>query len=504
MGHHLEKGHAFGIMFEEESEARSFYMKVASRKPTAERLHAPKKRSAETGPQGDRYMQSGSETQTLDPSWNVFLHELEVHGVSRNMIQENMGFIQNFVREAHSVRPSKMTDRAWDELSQRHREEIESLYKLAHTPESEPTDGSTSRAFLEAIVQSRDGIDVLLQFSEAAAMPRIELLDEVAMIADDWELRARCLDILRSLCGTSGLLPKSFQLAAGSLTRQAGRPEGSGGFAIIWKGDYGGRAVALKVFRGYETGDVPHQDLEAILKEAVVWKHLRHRNIVPFVGIDCELFPLSLVCEWMPHGTVMAYLSRNCTCNRLQLLHDIAEGLKYLHEMGVVHGDLKGVNVLVNEDGVACLSDFGLAALGHQGKLTTMSVAAWSSRWIAPEILDPEAFGLKKAQLTRQSDIYSFSMVAWEIFTGLLPFHEVKYEGAIYGRILKGMRPKRIMGAAVLGLTDAVWDLINQCWRADSEMRPEISGILVSLEDAMRHIDTGSSFQPPMWPLISE
>ncbi|EMD36220.1 hypothetical protein CERSUDRAFT_115163 [Gelatoporia subvermispora B] len=447
----------------------------------------------------------------LPPLGNLPLHQLEASDVSGDVSRENRRMSQDLGRGAHSTYDSEITvisdfatEAAWDKLFQRNRTVLEQLHQLWDAPDTRPQDGQTSRAFLESIVQRQEGVSVLVDATGVEVLPRIELLDEIAVLADSWELRARCLDILRRMCGASGQFPTSFQLATGSLTRNPGRPEGSGGSAIIWKGDYGGRAVAMKVFRGCEIGDIPHQDMKAILKEAVVWKHLRHRNIVPFIGIDYEIFPLSLVCEWMSNGTVVDYLTSNHAINRLQLLHDVAKGLHYLHGMGIVHGDLKGVNVLVNADGVACLSDFGLAVLGHQGKLTTVSVAAWSTRWIAPEVLDPEAFGLLKAQLTRKSDMYSLGMVAWEIFTGLLPFHDVKFEGAIYGRILKGIRPQRATAATLLGLTDDIWDLMKQCWKAIPETRPDISDILTTLDGVLQHVDVARLQEPTSWPLIME
>ena len=90
-----------------------------------------------------------------------------------------------------------------------------------------------------------------------------------------------------------------------------------------------------------------------------MWKHLRHQNIVPFIGVTQD--PLQFVSEWMPNGTLTQYLGKNSGVNRIGLvspsrssnaslvsfffeLLDVAEGLAYLHAKHATHGDLKGVS----------------------------------------------------------------------------------------------------------------------------------------------------------------
>ncbi|EMD36226.1 hypothetical protein CERSUDRAFT_65942 [Gelatoporia subvermispora B] len=358
---------------------------------------------------------------------------------------------------------------------------------LSAAPRFSPATETVDRVTLEGLVKSREGVSFLLGLRGEEAASCIEVLDEVIGSTEKSSLKCRCLEVLRKLCGVTGLLPYSFHLSSRSLKRKGRRPEAAGGYADIWRGDYDGREVAVKVFRGYDSSGVPPLDMKALLKEAVVWKHLRHPNIVPFVGIDTEMYPLSLVCEWMPHGTITAYILSDPTADRLKLLKDIAEGLQYLHDMNVVHGDLKGANVLINDKHVACLADFGLATLSHHGKLTTLSVTAWSPRWTAPEVFDPEQFGLTRATLSSQSDIYSWSMVAWEVFSGLLPFHDCGHPGAIPWRVLSGMRPPRPAEALTVGLTDDVWELMQRCWQPDPRVRPRISDVLTCLADAIQH-----------------
>ena len=132
---------------------------------------------------------------------------------------------------------------------------------------------------------------------------------------------------------------------------------------------------------------------------------------------------------------------------------DVAKGLKYLHSYEVVHGNLKGVrffsyypdpelnsilkaDILIDENGAARLSDFGLASIANEtlNDSTSEADSYLSTRWMAPELLDPETSGIEYNKSSKASDIYSFAMVvieasrpgAWLMFqlvTLILGFH---------------------------------------------------------------------------------
>ncbi|EMD36221.1 hypothetical protein CERSUDRAFT_65939 [Gelatoporia subvermispora B] len=386
----------------------------------------------------------------------------------------------------------------WANVQERHRLALDVLFGRITEAAERYRDQYIRLGEFEKFLSCQSGIDVLTNFTGDKATPYVELLDELIFLTDDANLRSRYLEILRKLCSTCGSFPKSFHISSGSLRKTGNRPEALGGFSDIWKGEYCGREVAIKVLRGYDSGEASCEDIQALVKEVLVWKHLKHKNITPFIGLDTDLFRLSLVCTWMPYGTIKAYLQAHPTSNRLVLLLHVAEGLRYLHEMNVLHGDLKSANILINEHHVACLADFGLTTLCHQGKLTTLSVTACSPRWTAPEILDPERFGLMRAQSTVASDVYSFAMVAWEVFTGLLPFHDCSHIGSISWRIQTGVRPERPTADALeLGLTDEVWDLMEQCWQAEPRVRPGVDEIQACLEEAVTDATSDLPTIPP-------
>ncbi|KAJ7144160.1 kinase-like domain-containing protein [Mycena epipterygia] len=192
--------------------------------------------------------------------------------------------------------------------------------------------------------------------------------------------------------------------------------------------------------------------------------------ILPLIGIDTESFPSSLcmVSSWMKNGTVIKYLSgigennRQSTVNRL-----IAQGLAFLHDQNVVHGDLRGVkrslqsNILVDDAGHACLTDFGLTVLSG-ATATKPSNGAGSVRWMAPETLNPSACGLQSFVRTPASDIYAFGCVYLELYTGWPPFHDViSHNALVMLQVIEGTQPSRPEGGVI---PDHIWDIMQQCW----------------------------------------
>ncbi|EIN03690.1 kinase-like protein, partial [Punctularia strigosozonata HHB-11173 SS5] len=277
---------------------------------------------------------------------------------------------------------------------------------------------------------------------------------------------------LRSLCGETGLLPTSYELS-GLVKSDDEEPCSSGGFSDVWRGEHNGVPVALKVLRLHAGDRAKYK--QVFCKEAVVWRRLSHRNIVPFLGVSPR-HHLCIVSEWMEHGDVMSYLERFPQANRLQLITDVARGLEYMHAVGVIHGDMKGRNVLVDSSHRARLSDFGLAmtALGtHSLALSSGASSNWGTlRYMAPELSDPR---MEIKVLTTKTDVYGFGMTAWEMYDGRMPFYHVRGDYTVVLKVQEGVRPSRPLHARELGLDDYLWALIEACWHAEPSLRPSVS-----------------------------
>ncbi|KAF7326856.1 Kinase-like protein [Mycena venus] len=158
------------------------------------------------------------------------------------------------------------------------------------------------------------------------------------------------LRIIRKLSESCDRLPSSLFIIG--VNNRDEHPTFGGGYGDIYRAPYGGQRVALKRMRHFLRGsDLRRIRLKYCL-EALVWKDLYHPHILPFLGIDRDSFPSSLcmVSPWMEHGTVMNHLQVHGHGNVDKLLYEIAQGLEYLHSYNIVHGDLRGTNILIKED----------------------------------------------------------------------------------------------------------------------------------------------------------
>lgn len=276
-----------------------------------------------------------------------------------------------------------------------------------------------------------------------------------------------------------------------------------GSFGEVWRGLYNDCDVATKIIKIPSSDDDTFEISKAFCKQVANLRHLRHRNITPFCGVDVS-YTFCFVSEWMPNGTISSYLVRFTGANRIKLLVDVTEGMKYLHDAGVLHGDLESSNILINGSGDACICDLGVIAVTHLRRMDSHSEAlakAGKARWMAPEILDPETFGLSKLLFSRASDIYSLAMVMWEVFTGRLPFYQMHRDSIVVIQVvLRDLRPKRPTRATTLGLSDTVWTLMEKCWSRGAKARPQIQTVLTQLQS--EYLDSQET--PQEWPLIMD
>jgi len=269
----------------------------------------------------------------------------------------------------------------------------------------------------------------------------------------------------------------------------------SGGFADIYYGLYSEKPVALKCLRIYlMCPESQKTRLEkSFYRESILWRNLHHRHVLPFFGITGDVFPhtLCMVLPWMEKGSIRHYMNtlkaqgalqdRRFTDKVDKWLYEIALGLSYLHGEEIVHGDLRGANVLVDENDHVRLADFGLAVITHCANTTYENslVHGGSIRWQAPELLDPERFGVHDRP-TFESDIYSFGITCVELYTNQAPFVGFQ-DQQIYVRVLRGDRPPRPNPDDGIEMPGPLWTLTMQCWSAGPASRPSADDVLHSL-----------------------
>ena len=107
-------------------------------------------------------------------------------------------------------------------------------------------------------------------------------------------------------------------------------------------------------------------------------------------------------------------------------------------------------------------------------------------RWMSPELIDPERFGLEDSRPTKESDCYAFGMVIYEVLSGRLPFASF-IDMRVFLVVLRGERPERPDGPKGAWFTDGLWRMLNLCWEAKRDNRPKIEDILVCLEQVSKN-----------------
>ncbi|KAK7409886.1 hypothetical protein VNO78_00269 [Psophocarpus tetragonolobus] len=245
----------------------------------------------------------------------------------------------------------------------------------------------------------------------------------------------------------------------------------SGPFSDLYKGTFCNQDVAVKVLK--------HENLnENILREfsqeVYILSKMQHKNVVKFVGACTKPPNLYLVTEYMSGGSMFDFLHKRETIlslsSLLKVAIDVSEGMKYLHQNDIIHRDLKTANLLIDENGVVKVADFGVARMHDQSGIMTAETGTY--RWMAPEVISHQPYDHK-------ADIFSFGIVLWELLTGKLPYEHLSPLQAAVGVIQKGLRPK-IPNHTHPNLVE----LLHWCWHQDSSLRPDFSEIL----EFLRHL----------------
>ncbi|GJE84240.1 kinase-like protein [Phanerochaete sordida] len=256
-----------------------------------------------------------------------------------------------------------------------------------------------------------------------------------------------------------------------------------------------GRKVALKRLRGSVNTWAQNR---SFIRAASAWKDLNHPNVLQFLGFSFDSFPgrLCLVSLWAENGTIMELIEaqgfEEDSVHRM--LHEISLGLAYLHREGIMHGNLGTPNILIDEQGAAKLTDFGQAAFA----VTDTSEAKYAdNRWLPPEFLNDAS---AKPKPTRESDIWAFSGICWEIHAGAPPFAALP-PAAARTAILAGQRPERT--AAPHAFAPALWRLTAECWAAEPARRPTARDVATRLEALAQYAWSRGAASPPGSPVAA-
>uniref|UniRef100_A0A8C7KK22 Fibroblast growth factor receptor n=1 Tax=Oncorhynchus kisutch TaxID=8019 RepID=A0A8C7KK22_ONCKI len=293
-----------------------------------------------------------------------------------------------------------------------------------------------------------------------------------------------------------------------------GKPLGEGCFGQVVRAEAYGinkdhqeniSTVAVKMLKD----DATDKDLSDLISEMELMKVMdKHKNIINLLGVCTQEGPLYVLVEYASKGSLREYLRARrppgmdytfdvtkvpeeqlTFKDLLSCAYQVARGMEYLASKRCIHRDLAARNVLVTEDNVMKIADFGLARGVHQidyYKKTTNG--RLPVKWMAPEALFDRVY-------THQSDVWSFGVLMWEIFTlGGSPYPGIPVE-ELFKLLKEGHRMDKPSNC-----THELYMKMRECWHAVPTQRPtfkqlveELDRVLLSISD--EYLDLSTPFE---------
>lgn len=207
-------------------------------------------------------------------------------------------------------------------------------------------------------------------------------------------------------------------------------------------------------------------------------RRVKHENILTFYGACTKHQKYrAIVTEYMPGGDLYEFLHKqNDVLDLLLILRiamSISKGMECLHHHNIIHRDLKTANILMGDNHVVKIADFGVARVGSQEGQMTAETGTY--RWMAPEIINHKPYDHK-------ADVFSFAIVLWELITLKVPYDNMTPLQAALG-VRQGLRLE-----IPAGVHPGLSKLIEHCWDEDPDKRPVFAEIIIQLEDILQEI----------------
>ncbi|KAK7267191.1 hypothetical protein RIF29_19856 [Crotalaria pallida] len=303
-------------------------------------------------------------------------------------------------------------------------------------------------------------------------------------------------------CCTSSSIP--LHLSPSSYTLLS--PIARGAESIVYEGTLDGKKVAVKKPILSISSDIDkfHKELQLLCKlnhpgiATLIAAHAKPPNYMFFFRFyeSLNLAQKLHVEEWTP-----------TIGHALMITMQLAKALQYLHNLGIVHRDVKPANILLDRNLCPHLTDFGLAE--YKSDLKGISLGNWKSSgkptggfhkknmvgtliYMAPEIL-------RKQIHTEKSDVYSFGVSINEVLTGVVPYTDLRAEAQAHtvlemnyteqqltaAVVSDGLRP--VLATEELGIPSTLLSMIQKCWDANPENRPSFDDIVKELDFIMEH-----------------
>ncbi|RPD53287.1 hypothetical protein L226DRAFT_572810 [Lentinus tigrinus ALCF2SS1-7] len=298
------------------------------------------------------------------------------------------------------------------------------------------------------------------------------------------------IDAMQRLSGAEVTLP-SWTITKYEVVRD--EHIGLGGFSDVYKGKWKGQTVAIKEL-------LRTTPRKLFLREVSIWKTLQHPNVLELFGASSASSdpPWFFVSPYLKNGSLVTYLKSLPSLDSVDLLkmiHEISKGMAYLHSKGVLHGDLKAANVLVNDKHHCVISDFGQSEMKSEAyRISGIPLTHGTLRWQAPELMS----GL--SGLKQEVDAYAFAITCVELLTkGALPWLMAD-DDAVRHFVL----PLDQVTTRALNSRCSVWsqqfaEILRACWHSDLKLRPSFKTSPHPRTSELEHMKKRKS--PDMHPI---
>lgn len=195
---------------------------------------------------------------------------------------------------------------------------------------------------------------------------------------------------------------------------------GRGGMAVVYRAHQASmeRDVAVKVISGNISSD--DQAIMRFQREARLIARLEHPHILPVYDFDGAHRPPYIVMRYLDGGTLKDIMQCGALPleEALLLLQQVASALDYAHRLGIIHRDIKPSNIMIDREGNAFVTDFGIARLADAGEHQITSAGAILG---TPDYMSPEQI-LGDSNLDAHADQYSLAVMTFQMLAGRLPF----------------------------------------------------------------------------------
>lgn len=251
---------------------------------------------------------------------------------------------------------------------------------------------------------------------------------------------------------------------------------GSGGFGEVWKATHIKTGLVVAIKKLLISDELDEDSLEAYDREIDILGKCRYPFLLHLVGYTTSP-PFCIVVPYIPHGSLYDYVHHGSKKMKLPPTNMtiIAMGIAYammrLHQMKIVHRDLKSPNVLLDNAYLPYVCDFGISKVISDNNDDQLTRDCGTTNWMAPEQMTSHKYDNKV-------DVYSYAMILYEMITGYYPF-----EGCTLLEITMKLKNKKRPKLPDDGKNELIKNLIVQCWDQNPKKRPPFKDIFKMFVD---------------------